>query len=335
MKKKIVLYNTEGHDKAVEDAYLERMGLTDKYELIRLDGDCDDEFFRIAEDAEGVSIVYLDVTEEVFSKLPNCKVLTIMNIGVNNIDMQAATKYGVCVGNVPDYCIEEVAVHTVAMILDCQRKVTQLDRTVREGKWNIYECGEIQRISGMTYGLMAFGNIPRKVVELMRPFGVDFMAYDPFVADEKFEEYGVKRAETVEELFEACDMISVHTPLLPATRHMIGKEQLAKAKPGMVLVCTGRGGVIDEDALKEALENGTIRAAAVDVIEAEGAAESVLIGMDNVIITPHVAYYSEGSLVEDREKSLMQVLEVLEEGKYPRYLYNKDVIGKARFLEDK
>ena len=115
MKKKIVLYNTEGLDDKVEKAYLEKRGLSDRYEVIRLDGDKDEEFFEVAKDAEGVTIVYMDVTDEVMSRLPACKVLTIQSIGVNNIDMKAATKYGICVGNVPDYCIEEVAIHTTVI----------------------------------------------------------------------------------------------------------------------------------------------------------------------------------------------------------------------------
>ena len=331
MKKKIVLYNTEGLDDKVEKAYLEKRGLSDRYEVIRLDGDKDEEFFEVAKDAEGVTIVYMDVTDEVMSRLPACKVLTIQSIGVNNIDMKAATKYGICVGNVPDYCIEEVAIHTIGLMLDCRRKITQLDRTVRQGAWNIYECGQIDRLRGMTYGLFSFGNIPRKIVELLKAWGVDFIAYDPFVGDEVFENYGVKRVDSLEELFAESDMLSVHTPLLPSTRHIIDAELLACAKPGLTLVCTGRGGVIDEDALKAALENGTLQSAAIDVIEAEDSAETVLRGLDNIIITPHVAYYSEGSLVEDREKSMMQILEVLEENKLPTYLCNKDVDGAARF----
>lgn len=333
MKKKIVLYNTEGQGTDIEKAYLERHGLSDKYEIVRIDGACDDKFFEEAEDAEGVSIVYLDVTDEVFEKLPACKILTIMSIGTNNIDMKSATKHGICVGNVPDYCLEEVAVHTIALVLDCQRKITQLDRTVRKGEWDIYACGRMERISGMTYGLAAFGNIPQKIVKLMKPFGVKFVAYDPFAADEVFEQAGVQKVNTLEELFRISDIVSVHTPLLPATYHMIGKEELSHAKPGQVIVCTGRGGVVDEEALKEALESGRIRAAGIDVIEDESRSSSVLKGMDQVIMTPHAAYYSEGSIVEDREKSLMQIIEVLEEGKYPTYLCNKDVIGNARFLK--
>lgn len=335
MKKKIVLYNTEGIGTDVEERYLECHGLSEKYEIIRIDGECDDTFFEAAKDAEAVSIVYLDVTDEVFEQFPECKILTIMSIGVNNIDMKSATRHGICVGNVPDYCIEEVAVHTIALMLDCQRKITQLDRTVKNGQWDIYACGKMQRISGMTYGLAAFGNIPRKIVELMRPFGVNFIAYDPFVPNEVFEQMGVKKADTIEELLAHSDMVSIHTPLIPSTYHMIGKEQLAHAKEGQIFICTGRGGVVDEEALKEALECGRIRAAGIDVVEDETHAESVLKNFENVIMTPHAAYYSEGSIVEDREKSLMQILEVLEEERFPTYLCNKDVIGNARFQKGK
>ncbi len=329
-KHKVVLYNTEGVGTTIEEQVLTN-GKYDNFNLIRIDGDNDERFFAEAQNADGVIIVYLKTDREALSKLKSCKVLTIHAIGVNNIDLKAATEFGICIGNVPDYCIEEVATHTVGMALDCARKITQLDRSVREGKWDVYAAGKMYRTKGRTYGLVAFGNIPRRIAELLKPFGMKLVTYDPFVSDEILKQYGVERAESLESLFAQSDYISVHTPLLPTTRHLIGKELFDVIKPGAVVIATGRGGVIDEDALKAAIESGRVTAAAIDVIENEGAVTSPLMGMDQVIMTPHAAYYSEDSCDECRVKAMEQVVEVLEHKKLPRYLVNKDVDGVARF----
>ncbi|MDR3295362.1 MAG: C-terminal binding protein [Clostridiales Family XIII bacterium] len=334
---KVVLYNTEGTGIGVEEKVLRDMGCYDKFNLVRIDGDRDDDFFKEAADADGVIIVYIDMNRENFEKLPNCKVLTIHAIGVNNIDQKAATDLGICVGNVPTYCLEEVAVHTIAMVLDGARKITQMDRRVRRGEWpDVTGCGKIFNTMGKTYGLVAFGNIPRRIAEIAKEFGMRVIAYDPFVAKEEFEQNVVRRVDTLEELFAESDYISVHTPRLPSTYHMIGKKQFDALKPGAVFVVTGRGGVVDEDALKAAITSGKVSFAAFDVLENEislGEVESgsPLMGMEEVVMTPHTAYYSEESLVQCRIDAMKQIVEVLEGKKLPSYLVNKDVAGKARF----
>jgi D-3-phosphoglycerate dehydrogenase len=337
MKHKIVLYNTEGVGTDVEEKTLKNAGCSDKFQLIRIDGDDDEAFFKEAADAEGAIIVYTDMTGENLRRLPNCKILTIHAIGVNNIDLKAATELGICVGNVPTYCLEEVAVHTVAMVLDGVRKISQMDRLVRQGQWpDVADCGKIYNTKGRTHGLVAFGNIPRRVSELLGAFGIRVVAYDPYVGDAVFAKYGVKRADTLESLFAQSDYISVHSPLLPATRHMIGKAQFDAARPGAIFVVAGRGGVVDEAALKDAVLSGRISFAALDVIEnevIEGAVDKVspLMGLSQVVMTPHTAYYSEDALVLCRVQAMEQIIEVLEEKKLPSYLVNKDVAGRARF----
>lgn len=322
--KKIVMYNTEGSGCEVEQTYLNSKNLKD-YELIRVDSNDDERFFDEAKDADAVIIVYLQANEEAFRRLENCKVLTTQCIGVNNIDIKAATKHGIYVGNVPDYCIEEVAIHTVSMMLTNIRRLSIFNKSVQEGVWNPKVAGEIHRVSGHIYGLAGFGNIPKKIVELMKGFGVSFVAYDPYCVEEDFENYGVERIATLEELFAISDYLSVHIPLLENTRNIIDKSVLAHAKKGMMLVTTGRGGVIDEMALKEKIEDDTIRSVGVDVIADEQAVKSPLFGMENVIVSPHVAYYSDEAIIECREKAIMQIVEVLEYGKAPTYLVNKDM----------
>lgn len=321
-KKKIVMINTEGTGKSVEEDYLKRNGLTD-YNLIRIDSDNDEDFFNEAKDADGVIIVYQNMNEEAFSRLDNCKVLTTQCIGVNNIDLKAATRHNVYIGNVPDYCIEEVAVHTIALFLACVRQIGLYDRSIREGKWDVNVGQKLHRTKGKTYGLVSYGNIPRRIAELLQPFGIRVITYDPYAPESAFENGCAERVDTLEELLAQSDYISVHTPLLDSTRHMLGKEQFAAMKDGAVVITTGRGGVIDETALKEAIESGKISAAGIDVLEDEKNYTSVLKGLDNVIMTPHAAYYSEDALIEVREKAISQIIEVLEENKKPTYLVNK------------
>lgn len=325
--KKIVLYNTEGSGNEVEQAYLDKRGLKD-YQLVRIDGE-DEEFFAEAEDADGVVIVYLQANENAFARLEKCKVLATQCIGVNNIDLSSATEHGVFVGNVPDYCVEEVAVHTVSMMLSGIRCLKTFHESVQDGNWNPQSGGQIRRVSGMVYGLAAFGNIPRKIVELMKPFGVEFRVYDPYCSDQILEEYGVARVESLEELFQVSDYLSVHIPLLDNTENIINDAILGQAKPGMILVVTGRGGVVDEYALREKLIEGRIRMAGIDVIANESDVSSPLFGMEQVVISPHVAYYSEEAIIECREKAIMQIVEVLEDGKTPTYLVNKEMLKRG------
>ena len=265
------------------------------------------------------------------SGLNECQVIASHTTGYNHIDLAAATEFGICAGNVSDYCTEDVAVHTVALLLDAFRRTAALDRSIRAGGWDVYAGGLQYRLRGRTHGLMSFGNIACRVSELVRPFGMEVTAYDPHVPDEVFERYGVTRAESVEALLAASDSVSVHTPLTPQTRHMLGAEQFAAAKEGMVLVAVGRGGVIDEAALKDALDSGRLTWAGVDVLEDEVAVRSVLIGMENVTMTPHSAYYTEDSIVEVRQKAIMQVDQVLNQKQLPTYLVNTDVSDVARF----
>lgn len=329
-KYKVVLYNTEGTGTDVEEKVLKNNNI-DNIDLLRIDGDKDELFMKEAADADGVVVVYTQMTKEVMSKLPQCKVITTHSIGVNQIDLGAATELGICVGNVPDYCVEEVAVHTIALMLDSARKITALDRSVRSGAWDVYAAGKLHRTKGKNYGLVSFGNIPRRVSQLVKAFGMNIFAYDPFVENAVFENYGVKRVDSIEELFGISDFVSVHSPLLSQTKHMIGKKQFEAAKDHMVLIATGRGGVINEHDLKAALESGKIAAAGVDVIEDEEANTCCLKNMSNVTMTPHSAYYSEDANEEVRVKAMMQINQVLNEKKLPTYLVNKEVDGNARF----
>ena len=308
---------------SIEYALLQRMPLKNEYEL-HLCSVKDGSFFKEASDADGVS-AFIPFTEEVLDRMPACRVVAVPALGTDFIHRKPAVERGICMCNVPSYCVEEVAAHTAALLLDGVRRIARQDRRLKEGYWDWEERGRQRRLSSTTYGLVSFGAIPRRAAAMMKGFGVGLAAYDPFLTDDIFEKMGVRRAGSIEELFSICDMVSVHTPYTPQTRHMISDAQFAAIPDSMILVVTGRGGVVDEEALKRAIESGKISAAGLDVIEDEVEYRSVLTSMKEVTLTPHCAYYSEEAEKELRETNLLEILDVLEDGKLPRNLVNKEL----------
>jgi len=222
--------------------------------------------------------------------------------------------------------------------LACVRKITIYNKIARNKIWNvddIYEYGQIHRLQDRVYGLVSFGNIAKRVAELMKVFGMKVMAFDPFLDKDVFKEYGVQEAESLEELFASCNIISLHTPLTPKTEGMIDINLFKRMPRGSILINTSRGGIIKEDDLYSALKEGVLDSAGVDVIIDEAEFESSLYELDNVIITPHVAYYSEEALIECRRKAAEQIGDAIGRGITPQYLVNKAVIIDNAFADAK
>jgi len=238
----------------------------------------------------------LDTTA--FEGLRRARFLLRPYVGYDDIDVDAATEKGILVANVPDTFDEEVAVHTMALLLAANRKLLQMDRFVRTGAWAAGERARerarpIRRLSSLTLGLVGFGNIGRLVAQRAAPFGFRMLAHDPYVAAEAAQGTGVTLVG-LEELLRESDIVSIHVFLSPETRKMINAERLALMKPGAFLINTARGPVVDEAALIDALRAGRLSGAALDVMEKEPLApDSPLIGMDNVTLAPHLASYSE------------------------------------------
>ncbi len=286
-------------------------------------------------EADAVISVYTKFDRKTLEQMKKCKIIATQTIGVNTIDLDAATDMGICITNVPDYCVEEVALHTVALALACVRKITIYNKIARNKIWNvddIYEYGQIHRLQDRVYGLVSFGNIAKRVAELMKVFGMKVMAFDPFLDKDIFKEYGVQEAESLEELFASCNIISLHTPLTPKTEGMIDINLFKRMPRGSILINTSRGGIIKEDDLYSALREGVLDSAGVDVIIDEAEFESSLYELDNVIITPHVAYYSEEALIECRRKAAEQIGDAIGRGITPQYLVNKAVSDKAKAI---
>ena len=284
----------------------------------------EDEVIEAAKDADGIINQYVPITRRVIESLKGCKVIARYGVGVDNIDVEAATEYGIIVANVPDYCVEEVSTHTIALILACARGITLLDRKRREKKWDFTLAKPLFRTKGKTLGLFGLGRIAKIVAQKASGFGFKIIAYDPYVSK---VDSGIKLVE-FSQLLSDSDFISIHSPLTNETRHSFGENELKKMKKTAYLINTARGPIVDGKALYKALENKWIAGAALDVMEKEPPDwENSLLKLDNLIITPHISFYSEESYIELKTKVAESVLSVLK-GELPRAIVNPQVINK-------
>jgi D-3-phosphoglycerate dehydrogenase len=276
--------------------------------------------------ADAVLNCYAPMPAEVIRTLERCVVIARYGIGLDTIDLDVATEKGIVVTNVPDYCIDEVSDHALALILSLARGVARLDRRVRSGSWTPSDAGPLHRLRGLTAGLVGFGRIARALAAKLAPVGFRVVTYDPFVPAEAIREAGAEPM-TLEELLRAADVVSVHAPLTEDSRHLIGAAELALMKPRAIVVNTSRGPLIDLDALRRALDDGRLGGAGLDVLEAEPPApDDALLRRDDVVITPHAAFYSEESVKELQRKAVEQVIEALA-GRTPPYAVNAEALG--------
>ncbi|GAB6152198.1 C-terminal binding protein [Desulfosporosinus burensis] len=292
----------------------------------------EDDLIAVCKDAHGLLNQYAPITRRVIEKLDNCKVIARYGVGVNTVDLEAATEKGICVVNVPDYCVDEVSDHAFALLLACARKVVQLNNSIKAGTWDYKISRPIYRLRGRKLGIVGFGRIPRALAEKARPFGFELLIYDPFLTQTDVDPYGAALVG-LDELMANSDFVSVHAPLTPETHHLVGEKELSLMKSSAFILNTSRGPVIDEKALIKALQDGLIAGAGLDVLEEEPASQdNPLLGMDNVIINPHVAWYSEQAEIELKTKAAQGVAEVLQ-GFFPKNLVNKQVKTKLDLKE--
>jgi D-3-phosphoglycerate dehydrogenase len=323
-KAKVLYYNIDD-TLEYENSLLEKWGIFD-VELVEVkDKENQKSFVEYASDADGAVVEYQLITREIMEQLPKLKVVSLQSIGYNNVDIPAATEHGICVTNAPGFCAEEVALHTVGLLIDLVRKISFFDRSVRAGQWNPLLGPKLHRITGKTIGLIFFGSIPKLMLPMLTALGLKIIVYAPTKTKEYLEGFGVEKVDTLEELLRTSDFVSLHTPLTPATRHMISEPQLKLMKPGAFLINTARGSVVDEPALVKALTDGTIAGAGIDVIENEDTEKSDLFGLENVVITPHAAFISEDSFYSAREMALEQLVQRLSKKTTPTNLVNKAV----------
>ncbi len=279
------------------------------------------EFVSLAPQADAILTCWKQVTPQVIDAAPGCRLIVRYGIGLDNIAVDHATRLGIPVTNAPTYCLEEVAEHALALMLALARRVTRFDRAFRAGGYNAVPFAGMRRIGGKHLGILGYGNIGRTLARKARSIGFKIVVHDPAVQSLPPEEGRVVDFDT---LLRECDFVSVHAPLIPATRNLIGTAALAKIKPGAFVVNTSRGGLVDPDAVLAALNSGRLGGAALDVFPVEPPDLShPLFQHPHFIGTPHSAFYSEESVEDLQHTSAGQVRDVLT-GQVPSPIVNPD-----------
>jgi D-3-phosphoglycerate dehydrogenase len=252
------------------------------------------------------------VSADDLERLPGLRVVATPSIGVDHLDVGAASARGVWVCHVPDYCVEEVADHALALLLALVRGVVELDRSVRAGEWRYDAAGPLGRVSDLVLGVVGLGRIGRALVARARALGMEVKAHDPLLADEEIAAFGAAPVP-LDDLLRGCNALSVHVPLDAGTRGLLGRRELALLPRGAYVVNVSRAGVVDAGALLEALAAGRLAGAALDVLDVEPpTAEAPAPLAPGLVVTPHAAWYSEAAEAEAARRAAESVLDALE-----------------------
>lgn len=260
-----------------------------------------------AADADAVLNTYLPIDADTLAAMPKVRIVARYGIGVDNVDVKAAAAAGVTVTNVPDYSVQEVAAHALALILTLARKVPQSDAKIRAGGWGLDRLRPMRRLSELTFGLVGFGRIARQLRKSIEALGGSIVAYDPYVTPAP----GLPPILSLEEVLERSDIVSVHAPLTPETRGLIDAAAVARMRSGAILVNTSRGPLVVLEAVTDALRSGHLAGAGLDVFDKEPLDPARIEGVPNLVVTPHTGYYSEESIRESQRKAATQVIKVL------------------------
>jgi D-3-phosphoglycerate dehydrogenase len=291
----------------------------------------EEEIIELTRGADAVLNCYAKVTAGVIEKLDRCKIIARYGIGVDNVDLAAATRAGILVTNVADYCIDEVSDHALALLLVLARRIATAHGAVKVGAWDVVSHAEIRRLRGQTLGLVGFGKIAIAVASKAQAFGLRMLAHDPYLDTAVIAQYGVQAVD-LNTLLRESDAVSIHVPLSAETRNLIGQGELARMKSTAFLINTSRGGIVDELALAESLKAGRIGGAALDVLNVEPPPpDHPLLQAPNIILTPHLAFYSRESVIELQTKAAEEVARALK-GEPPRSPVNREVLGRLRIV---
>ena len=299
-------------------------------EIIEADWSTEDDIIKAA---AGVDVIMTDaakMTRQVINSLVKCKLIVSYGIGYDHIDVDAATDNDIIVVNIPDFCIEEVSNHTIALLLTCAKKLVFMNNSTKSGHWN--ECKQAQApmgsIYGQTLGIIGCGKIGRLVAKKAQCFDLKVLGYDPYLSKAAALECGIILV-SLTELLRDADYISIHTLSNQETRHLIGEKELRQMKSSAFLINTSRGSIIDEAALIKALEENRIAGAGLDVFEQEPIdPNNPLLKMKNAVVTPHSAYYSDNALIRLRTSVGKEAARVLS-GQWPQNVVNKTVKPKV------
>ncbi|MFO1084816.1 MAG: C-terminal binding protein [Reyranellaceae bacterium] len=326
---KIVTTGPGGTDHSLEMEALSAIGA----EIVEVSGG-DDELAKAVADADAIYAKGRPrITAKVIEAGRKLKVVSLGSVGVDSVDVEAATKLGVPVTNCPDTFIEEVADHAMTLILASWRRLVVQDQMVRKGEWTkarpmLYQY---PRLRGMTLGFVAFGHVARAVAQRAAPFGFHMIAYDPYIEELVMSEYGVEPVG-LDELMQRSDIVSMHAPGTKDAHHLLKEKHFRQMKKTGLFVNTGRGSTVDETALIKALQEGWIAGAGLDVLETEPVGHNnPLLGMDNVILTAHVASASD-RFDKARRRRVGAELSLVLSGKWPRACVNPTVLEKSSLI---
>lgn len=317
-KYKVIVSDNRHGDYSIEAAILKPVNA----EVVIENCTTEEEMIIACKDAHGVLLDLAPMTAKVVESLTKCRVISRYGVGYDNVDVQSCTKKKIYVANVPDYCMEDVSDHALALFFSCVRQITLRDKLVRQGQWNMDRRG-IYRIKDKVFTLMGFGNIARCLIKKLSGLGLKkILVYDPYVSKETIEGMGAQKADFETVLAEA-DYISLHMPVTAETSGIIDEKAFALMKNNAVLINTARGQLIDEKALIDALLNKKIACAGLDTHNKEPLLpDSPLIKMDNCILTDHLGFSSVESMSELHTKIAQNIKAVLEGGE-PKYWVNK------------
>lgn len=310
---KVVITDFDFGDIEVERKILEAVGA----EVIGLQSKKEEDLFEAAQDCAAMINQYAHVGRNTISQMNKCEVIARYGVGVDIVDVEAATERGILVTNVLDYCTEEVADHAIALWMTLARKLPDYDRATHQGIWQWQSGQPVHRLRGRTMGIVSFGKIGQAIALRAKAFGTKIIAFDPFLPVDVAKQHGVELVSKAD-LLARSDYILMQAPMTPETRHFLSDPEFAAMKPGVILVNTGRGPTVDNAALYRALTDGHLASAGLDDPEEEPAkranwdpAGNPIFNLPNVLVTPHAAYYSEESILAARTTAATQVAKVL------------------------
>lgn len=320
---KVVITDFDYGNVDVERSVLEPIGA----DVVALQAKEESDLFTEAADCDAIMNQYARVGSATIERMTRCRVIARYGVGVDIVDVKAATARGIQVTNVRDYCTDEVADHALALWLALVRKISAYDQATHAGEWRWQSAAPVYRINRRTMGVVSFGPIGRAIAARAKAFGARVIVHDPYVPDEAFVADGVERVDK-EQLLAQSHYLMVQVPMTPSTRHFLGEAEFKRMQPGVIIVNTGRGPTIDNQALYSALASGHVAAAGLDDPEEEPAKRAVwnpndnpLFSLPNVLVTPHVAYYSEESILQARQTAASEVRRMLL-GECPLYPVN-------------
>lgn len=302
------------------------------FETFQLKHASEDLVIEKVKDADILVVNMTQMKERIVASLQKCKLVIRHGVGYDNVNVPELTKRGIIFINIPDYCIEEVAEQTVMHLFNCSRKFRfqqkSMQQSVEKGEWQFEAVYPIHQLSYKTLGIIGCGRIGSMVFQMMQGFQMKYLICDPYLSDDRKAELGVETVP-LETVLRESDFLTIHTPLNEETRHLVSETELQKMKPTVFIVNTARGGILDENAVIKACQEGWIAGAAIDVYEYREPPQkkSKLLEIENITLTPHLAWYSVESEWKIREKIMENIYRIIE-GKLPNNIINPEALSE-------